>query len=137
MGQSEAPLFNSPKARRGAASQGSGAACGWVPSANRHFSRNRHCPAIRVPAAFALYNDAGIGIDEAGVSRLPVLDTMGVAAATVDAATARIGDARSMLAGGIVSRVNTLAAAAGVAPGMTVRAAVDHAGAPPPSVRTC
>ena len=82
--------------------------------------------AIRVPAAAAFYNDAGIGKDEAGVSRLPVLDERGIAAATVDAATARIGDARSTLEDGVVSRANATAIALGIEPGMTAREAVER-----------
>ena len=72
----------------------------------------------------AFYNDAGIGIDEAGVSRLPALDARGIPAATVAVSSARIGDARSTYEDGIVSRVNALAAVLGLAPGMTARDAV-------------
>lgn len=72
----------------------------------------------------ALFNDAGIGIDEAGTTRLPALDARGIAAATVDAATARIGDGRSTFAEGIVSRVNRRAATLGGRPGMSARALV-------------
>ncbi len=74
----------------------------------------------------ALFNDAGIGIDEAGTTRLPALDARGIAAATVDAATARIGDGRSTFADGIVSRVNRRAAELGGRPGMSARALVER-----------
>ncbi|BCX17603.1 MAG: hypothetical protein KatS3mg117_1285 [Geminicoccaceae bacterium] len=77
--------------------------------------------AIGAPVFAALFNDAGIGIDEAGTTRLPALDERGIAAATVDAETARIGDARSTFAEGIVSRVNRCAAALGGRPGMPAR----------------
>ncbi len=76
--------------------------------------------AIRVQALAAVYNDAGIGIDRAGVSRLPALDARGIAAATVAAATARIGDARSAWATGRLSQVNARAAALGARIGMSV-----------------
>lgn len=82
--------------------------------------------AIRVAAAAAFYNDAGIGKDEAGVSRLPVLDERSIAAATVDTATARIGDGLSTLEDGILSRVNATAAALGMRPGMSARDAVER-----------
>ena len=82
--------------------------------------------AIRVAAAAAFYNDAGIGKDEAGVSRLPVLDERGIAAATVDTATARIGDGLSTLEDGVLSRVNTTAADLGMRPGMSARDAVER-----------
>ena len=80
--------------------------------------------ALKYDVRAAFYNDAGIGIDEAGVSRLPALDARGIAAATVSAASARIGDARSTYEDGLLSRVNARAAALGLAPGMTARDAV-------------
>jgi hypothetical protein len=81
--------------------------------------------AIRVAAAAAFYNDAGIGKDEAGVSRLPVLDERRIAAATVSAASARIGDGRSTYESGILSRANVAAADLGITPGMPAREAVE------------
>lgn len=80
--------------------------------------------ALKYDACAALFNDAGIGIDEAGVGRLPALAARGIAAATVAAGTARIGDARSTYEDGIVSRVNACAAALGIAPGIGARAFV-------------
>jgi hypothetical protein len=81
--------------------------------------------AISVPALAAVYNDAGMGIDRAGISRLPALDARGIPAATVSAASARIGDARSAWATGRLSAVNRLAAEAGAILGMGVPAFVD------------
>ncbi len=80
--------------------------------------------ALKYDVRAAFYNDAGIGIDEAGVSRLPALDARGIAAATVSAASARIGDARSTYEDGVLSRVNRSAAALGLMPGITAREAV-------------
>jgi hypothetical protein len=77
--------------------------------------------ALKYDALAALFNDAGIGIDEAGISRLPALAARGIAAATVAAATARIGDARSTWEDGILSRVNACAAALGIEPGSGAR----------------
>jgi hypothetical protein len=77
--------------------------------------------ALKYDVRGALYNDAGIGIDEAGVSRLPALDARGIAAATVAAASARIGDARSTYEDGIISRVNRTAAALGLGEGIAAR----------------
>ena len=77
--------------------------------------------ALKYDATAALYNDAGIGIDEAGVTRLPALDARGIFAATVTAASARIGDARSTYEDGILSRVNARAAGLGGAPGISAR----------------
>jgi hypothetical protein len=77
--------------------------------------------ALKYDAFAALFNDAGIGIDEAGVTRLPALDARRIAAATVAAASARIGDARSTYEDGILSRINSRAAAIGAAPGISAR----------------
>jgi hypothetical protein len=77
--------------------------------------------ALKNDVRGSLYNDAGIGKDEAGVSRLPALDARGIPAATVSARSARIGDARSTYEDGIVSRVNTRAAALGLKEGISAR----------------
>jgi len=77
--------------------------------------------ALKYDVKGALYNDAGIGIDEAGVSRLPALDARGIPDATVSAASARIGDARSTYEDGVISRVNARAAALGLHAGLSAR----------------
>jgi hypothetical protein len=71
----------------------------------------------------AIFHDAGIGLDEAGVAGLARLDATGIAAAAVDGASARIGDGADVLRRGRVSRANALAAALGVRPGMDAAAA--------------
>ncbi|MCY4230751.1 MAG: hypothetical protein OXF26_07725 [Alphaproteobacteria bacterium] len=65
-------------------------------------------------------HDAGIGCDRAGISRLEPCAAMGVPAAAVDGATARVGDARSLWRTGRLSAVNRLARAAGAAAGMAL-----------------
>ncbi len=74
--------------------------------------------ALRYDAVAAVFNDAGIGIDDAGISRLPALDGRNIPAATVSADSARIGDAQSIYDDGVISRVNAAAAALGVTPGI-------------------
>ncbi|MGP9821050.1 hypothetical protein ACTZWW_13630 [Salinarimonas sp. NSM] len=64
-----------------------------------------------------ILNDAGVGKDDAGIGGLPWLDAAGMAAATVSAASADIGDAADMISRGIVSHANARAAALGVRPG--------------------
>lgn len=81
--------------------------------------------ALKADAALALFNDAGGGV---GITRLPALEGRGIAAATVSAASARIGDARSTLVDGIVSAVNARAAALGGRVCMTARDLVRRAG---------
>ncbi len=77
--------------------------------------------ALKYDAKAALFNDAGIGIDDAGTRRIFALDKRGIAAATVAAASARIGEARSTYEDGILSRVNRTAAGLGIAAGMSAR----------------
>lgn len=55
------------------------------------------------------FNDAGIGKDSAGIGRLPLLQQRGIAALTVSAHSARIGDARSCYEDGVVSCANARA----------------------------
>lgn len=67
----------------------------------------------------ALFSDGGRAREASGVSGLAVLDEVGVAAACVDAMSARIGDPASTYADGMVSAVNETARRAGVAVGQT------------------
>ncbi|MBT3628559.1 MAG: hypothetical protein HOM52_17670 [Rhodospirillaceae bacterium] len=82
---------------------------------------------IAGPPLAVIFNDAGVGADDCGVARLPALDGEGVIAATVGAATARIGDARSAWESGIISHANALAEAAGIMPGDNLEAFADKA----------
>jgi hypothetical protein len=77
--------------------------------------------ALGVEAAAAVFNDAGLGADRIGITRLPVLAARGIPAAAVDCMSARIGDGRSMWATGVLSHVNGVASARGAAPGMSVQ----------------
>lgn len=72
-----------------------------------------------------ILNDAGVGLEGAGIAGLAMLDAIGMAAATVAHTSARIGDGSDSLARGVISHVNRAAAAAGVAAGMSARAAAD------------
>ncbi len=65
-----------------------------------------------------ILNDAGGGKEDAGIGGLPYLDDAGIAAATISHRSARIGDGADMLARGVISHVNRLAAAVGCTPGM-------------------
>lgn len=82
--------------------------------------------AVKVDVLAAVYHDAGGGIDGAGFSRLPALDRIGIIGATVEGASARIGDARSVWGNGVISRCNELAASAGVRIGMRVPELADQ-----------
>mgnify|MGYP005749569633 CR=1 FL=1 len=85
---------------------------------------NNPAKALKADAFAAVFNDAGVGADGWGITRLPVLDARGVAAFTVSTDSARIGDALSSFEDGIVSHVNERAAALGIAAGMAARDAI-------------
>lgn len=76
--------------------------------------------ALRVDAAFVLFNDAG-GI---ATSRLPLLEQRGIAAGTVAASSAHIGEAHSTLRDGVLSSVNGVAQHHGLHQGMSASDAV-------------
>lgn len=65
------------------------------------------------------FNDAGFGADGAGAACLPILASEGIAAATVAADSACIGDGTSTLTQGIVSAVNETAYLLGARVGET------------------
>jgi hypothetical protein len=77
--------------------------------------------ALKYDAIAAVFNDAGVGADGAALTRLPPLDARGIAAATVDCMSARIGDARSAWETGILTHVNRTAEKLGARLGMTVQ----------------
>ena len=80
--------------------------------------------AIKTPVYAAFYNDAGVGFEQWGVTRLPALQDQGIAGITLDCMTCRIGDAASAYATGIVSAVNNRAQEFSVQVGITAHAAV-------------
>jgi hypothetical protein len=80
---------------------------------------------LRAGARAAIQHDAGIGLDQAGISGLGWAERFGFAIAAVHARSARIGDGADMLERGIISAVNGPAAACNVVPGMPCREAAD------------
>ena len=81
--------------------------------------------AFNVPAMVAVFNDAGSGIDDAGIGRLVPLDKQGIAGVTIAHTSARIGDSRSTYYSGIISHFNSKAAELGASIGQLVRDFVD------------
>src|SRR6201987_2952837 len=74
---------------------------------------------LRVVAA--LFNDAGVGRDQAGIAGLDYLGGFGIPAAAVGYDTARIGDGADMMARGLVAHANAAAVALSCRPGMPCR----------------
>lgn len=64
-----------------------------------------------------ILNDAGVGKDAAGIASLGLLESIGMAAATVDRRSAPMGKAELALASGLISHANYHALASGVRPG--------------------
>ena len=77
--------------------------------------------ALGVDAAAAVFNDAGVGADRIGISRLPALGARGIPAVAVDCMSARIGDGRSTWETGVILHMNAPAAALGATRGMAVQ----------------
>jgi hypothetical protein len=82
--------------------------------------------AFNVQALVAVFNDAGVGIDQAGIGRLGPLNERGIAALTVAHTSARIGDSRSTYYEGVISHANPLAIKFGASRGVTVRDFVER-----------
>jgi hypothetical protein len=80
-----------------------------------------------------IFNDAGVGFQNAGITCLALGEQHGVATATVSYLSARIGDAADMRLRGVISHANALARAAGVSPGMLCADALHHLAACKPS----
>ena len=88
--------------------------------------------AARAGVRAVVLNDAGVGVDEAGIGALAHCQALGIAAAAVAHGSARIGDAENMLADGVISHCNAIAAALGVGAGMPcAEAGALLSGAPP------
>lgn len=81
--------------------------------------------ALAARPLLSVFNDAGGGLDGAGSAALDFLQAHGLAACVVAHHSARIGEAFSTLASGVVCRVNPEAASLGVRVGSTCQQAVD------------
>lgn len=99
---------------------GLGAACAVVSGSHGGLSAGRF--ALQAGVRLAVFNDAGIGKDGAGIAALGLLQTQGVAAVAVSHDSARIGEARSTWEDGLISAANAAAAALGARPGLALRA---------------
>jgi hypothetical protein len=88
--------------------------------------RGRPDNVISIPLAGVFFSDGGVGMDAAGVSRLPDLDAKGIPGGAAAAMSASIGNSRSIYNDGVLSHVNETARSKGIMPGMSVKAAVDR-----------
>ncbi len=74
------------------------------------------------PWAF-ICSDGGVGKNGSGISALQDVEADGIAGASVDALTARMGDGQSTYFDGVISAMNRIAQAKGVRVGQTAREA--------------
>ena len=72
--------------------------------------RGRPDNVINVDLFAAFFNDAGGGLDKAGIRRLADLEGRGIIAATVSAESAEIGSARSSYDDGVISHSQPIGA---------------------------
>lgn len=70
--------------------------------------------------AAVIFNDAGVGRENAGVAGVLALGAQGMAAAAADCMSCHIGSTSDMLGRGLIGTVNPVAGALGVAQGMSV-----------------
>jgi hypothetical protein len=83
-----------------------------------HGGRYSASVALAAGVAAVVLNDASVGLDDAGIDGLALLDAYGVPGATVGHRSARIGVARDSWEQGTLSHVNACARAAGCRAGM-------------------
>jgi hypothetical protein len=100
------------------------AGCIAVSGSHGGMSSARFAAAAR--PLLSVFNDAGVGKDDAGIAGLDWLQTQGLAACAVAHTSACIGVAQSTLDEGIISHANPLAQALGIRLGQTCKAAVAH-----------
>ena len=98
------------------------AGCIAVSGSHGGLSSARYALAAR--PLLSVFNDAGVGRDNAGIAALGFLQMHGLAACAVAHHSARIGEAASTLDEGVVSHANAAAAALGVQPGQPLHVAV-------------
>lgn len=82
--------------------------------------------AIAARPLLSVFNDAGVGKDGAGIAGLTALQAAGLAACAVSHTSARIGQADSTLADGVVSHANGAALALGIRTGEPLRDQIEQ-----------
>ena len=96
--------------------------CIAVSGSHGGVSSARYAAAVR--PVLCVFNDAGVGKEQAGIAALQILQASDLAACTVGHDSACIGNAQSTLATGRISHVNACAATLGIHQGQSCRNAV-------------
>ncbi|MEZ5645951.1 MAG: hypothetical protein R3E94_11790 [Burkholderiaceae bacterium] len=100
------------------------AGCIAVSGSHGGLSSGRYALAAR--PLLSVFNDAGIGKDEAGIAGVRLLQDNGLAACAVSHTSACIGQAASTYDDGVVSFANALALALGIVQGRALRPQVEE-----------
>ena len=101
-----------------------GIAAGRIVVSGSHGGVSSARYALQAAPRLAVFNDAGVGKDGAGIAALALLQAAGMAACTVAHSSARIGDARSTMDDGVISHINGSAAALGLQAGVRLQDAL-------------
>lgn len=96
-----------------------------VTASHAALSGGRPDNAVAPDVYAVFFSDAGVGLDGAGIARLPDLDRRGIPAGAVSADSAPIGDSRALYHDGVLSHVNQAATRAGGRAGMRLEDFVD------------
>lgn len=97
---------------------------GSIVVAGSHGGRSSATYALALPLALVVFNDAGLGKDNAGIVALSLLDAAATPCVTVSHASARIGDALDAWEHGRISFVNDAARGRGLRSGQPLRAEI-------------
>ena len=98
-----------------------GTAAGCVVVSGSHGGLSAGRFALEAQTFLAVFNDAGVGKEGAGIAALALLAKAGRAGCTVAHSSARIGDAASTWEDGVISHVNPQAYELGARPGLGLR----------------
>ena len=90
-----------------------------------HFGLNVGEMALKAGIRGMIGNDAGMGLDDAGIAGLKFLGKHGVPAAAVSCMSAKIGNGTSTYEEGEISVVNEVAKKLGITVGMAAKEAAD------------
>lgn len=113
--------FNRPVRTLDSITEAVGTAGGCVVVSGSHGGVSAGRFAIEAQTFLAVFNDAGVGKDGAGIAALALMAQAGMAACTVAHSSARIGEAASTWAEGVISHVNPQAHELGARPGLALR----------------
>lgn len=113
--------FGAPLLLADSITEAVGRAGGCVVVSGSHGGTSAGRFALQAGVKLVVFNDAGVGLDAAGIAALTLLQQHGLAACTVAHDSARIGEAASTWETGVVSHANAAARALGARPGVRLQ----------------